>query len=72
MRVQVPPPHARIFTRCPQGRTYGCSADKRSSLANGVLGQQRRHDSDGMRLEIRATRTPVEAERDGRAYLIWP
>ena len=33
-------------------RTYGRSAVNISSRANGVWGEHRRHDTDGMRLEI--------------------
>jgi hypothetical protein len=31
---------------------YGRSAVSSSSRANGALGEQRRHDTDGMRLEV--------------------
>jgi hypothetical protein len=42
-------------------RSYGLSAVNISSLANGALGEHRRYDSDGIKLEIRSAGMPVES-----------
>ena len=44
------------FPKCgkSQTRDYGCSASAFSSFANGALGERRRHESYGIRLEIGA------------------
>ena len=46
----------------PNSFRYGRSTVSIFSFANGPLGEHRRHDTDGIRLEI-AARVPVERIR---------
>ena len=63
-RRELAPPDRTFYeehAHCPmpvspwlRSWSYGRSAVNISSLANGALGEHRRHDTDGMRLEIAA------------------
>jgi hypothetical protein len=48
---------------------YGRSAVSISSFANGALGEHRRHDTDGMRLEIEAPGCRSSMRRSTRSDL---